>query len=130
ITDLGATEAVIAGGTGAVKPAIEAALAALPGIETVTRLGGADRYATANAINAFAFADSDTAYVASGRDFPDALSAAAAAGGVGGPLLLSNGACTSTAALQQLVAHGTSSVYFVGGTGVLRSTVLEFMTCG
>lgn len=67
----------IAGGTGVVTPAVRAALVkAFPGA-TVTRLGGADRYATARLIAHEARDRAGSplghAIVVSGRDFPDAL---------------------------------------------------------
>ncbi|MDO9396786.1 MAG: glycosyl hydrolase family 8 [Herbiconiux sp.] len=55
----------------------------------VTRVGGADRYAVAAEASARTFAPGTAvAYVASGEVFPDALSASAAAGAQGAPVLL------------------------------------------
>src|SRR5580704_6007818 len=52
------------------------------------RLAGADRFATAAAVSQATYPDgAPIAYVATGLDFPDALAAAAAAGGHG-PVLL------------------------------------------
>ena len=48
---------------------------------TVTRLAGEDRYATAAQVSAATYPDgADTAYLATGADFPDALAGAAVAG--------------------------------------------------
>jgi len=58
----------------------------LPGAE---RLAGPDRFATSAAISASSFAPGvSVTYVAFGRNFPDALSAAPVAGIEGGPILL------------------------------------------
>jgi putative cell wall-binding protein len=130
IVALGATRIVIAGGTGVVSAGVATSAASIPGVTEVVRLGGADRYATAAAINDFAFPAATTGFIASGRNFPDALAAAAAAGALDAPLHLSNGVCTYTPSLQHLVDTGVSRVAFAGGTGVLRSTVTEFLTCG
>ncbi|WP_152230218.1 cell wall-binding repeat-containing protein [Georgenia ruanii] len=78
---------VVLGGEGTVAPAVVTALRAYTD-GAVTRLGGADRYATAAAVSAATFAGgAAVAYLATGTDFPDALSGAAAAGGAG-PVLL------------------------------------------
>jgi putative cell wall-binding protein len=91
----------------------------------ITRLGGADRYATAVAISNSTFltlvpADQFEVMIASGANFPDALAAGPAAASVGGPLLLVPGdgvlpASVSTEfarlnPMQVEIAGGTSSV--------------------
>ncbi len=57
---------------------------------SVSRMAGADRYTTAVALSKATFADDSvgTVYVATGRSFPDGLSAGPVAGVRGGPLLL------------------------------------------
>ncbi|MGV3734094.1 MAG: cell wall-binding repeat-containing protein [Microcella sp.] len=127
---LGVSTVYIAGSTAVVTAELESSLRALPGVSTVERLQGRDRFATAAAVNARIFEAGTHGFIASGMNFPDALSAAAAAGAMGAPLHLSNGVCTPTASLQQLVDAGVTRVAFAGGTGVLRSTVTEFLTCG
>ena len=130
ITGLGVTRIFIAGGDGVVSTGVEQAARALVGTDDVRRLGGSNRYATAAQINAYAFSSAETGFIASGLDFPDALAAAAIAGAQGAPLHLSNGTCTATSALQHLVDTGVTSVTFAGGTGVLKPTVTQFLTCG
>ncbi|MBA3740282.1 MAG: cell wall-binding repeat-containing protein, partial [Chloroflexi bacterium] len=79
---------VILGGTTVVSPTVEAQLAAYTA-GGVTRIAGADRYATAAAVSAAYFpAGVPVAYVATGATFPDALTAGAAAAALGGPVLL------------------------------------------
>lgn len=51
----------------------------------VTRLSGATRYETSVAVSRQYSTGVDAAFVATGTDFPDALSAAAAAAALGGP---------------------------------------------
>ncbi len=73
------------GGAAAGRSPAQAPVAPKP---ATTRLFGADRYATAAAVSAGTFpAGAPVAYLATGSDYPDALAAAAAAGGRG-PVLL------------------------------------------
>jgi hypothetical protein len=78
----------VLGGPAAVSPAVVEALDA-NGFRSV-RLGGADRYETAVVIARLIDSPS-AAYLATGRDFPDALAAGAAAGVTGGVVLLTDG---------------------------------------
>ena len=68
---------MILGGPNAISPAVQTALAAIAPTST---LSGDDRFGTSAAISAASYASGvDVAYVASGGDFPDALSGSAAA---------------------------------------------------
>jgi putative cell wall-binding protein/photosystem II stability/assembly factor-like uncharacterized protein len=91
---------------------------------TVERLFGPTRYETAIEISEATFPDegADVAVIATGQDFPDALSAAGLAGVSGGPLLLTAGVLTAEiqAELDRL---GVEKVYIVGGTGVVPDSV-------
>ncbi|TDB36968.1 MAG: hypothetical protein D9V44_10735 [Actinobacteria bacterium] len=94
------------------------------GLMDTTRTSGADRYATAIALSSSAFADSTvtTAVVATGRDFPDALSASSLAGVYGSPILLVGSSVTAslTAELDRL---GAQHVVLIGGTSAVPTTV-------
>ncbi len=79
----------IVGGTASISDAVAAQLAPLAA--TVTRLAGADRFETARKVVDVAFPTMQKVYVASGMNFPDALSSAAAAGAAGLPVILVNG---------------------------------------
>gem|GEM_PF-3591616 len=79
----------------------------------VVRYGGADRYATAVQV-ADALGDPATVLLATGTDFPDALSAGVAAAKAGGVVLLTNGNSLPTPTSSYLSAHG-STVYAIGG---------------
>lgn len=77
----GTRRVFVLGGTGAVSRAIEDQLTSR-GL-TVTRLAGSSRYATAVAVARYlgaGAASPDALFLATGLDFPDALSAGAAAG--------------------------------------------------
>jgi cell wall-associated NlpC family hydrolase len=110
---------VLLGGTSSVSDATAAEAAAAAGGVPLTRLAGADRYGTAAAVSAATFSPGLTiVYLATGANFPDALTGASAAGGRGPVLLVSPiGVPPATAAeLQRLapkklvVLGGTSSV--------------------
>ncbi|MDR5698881.1 cell wall-binding repeat-containing protein [Agromyces aerolatus] len=82
---------VVAGSEATIsKPVFDALGKISPNIR-VDRLGGVDRYETAERIIADAFTVADQAYVATGRTFPDALAASAAAGTMSAPVFLVDG---------------------------------------
>ncbi|WP_164737230.1 cell wall-binding repeat-containing protein [Georgenia sp. SYP-B2076] len=114
---------VVLGGTGAVSAAIETQL----GTYTrggVTRLDGADRYATAATISEASFAPGvKVAYVASGTDFPDALAGAPVAGMGGAPVLLVPPSGIPAAVRTELVRLKPGRVVVLGGTGAVSAAV-------
>ena len=114
------TELLIAGGTGAVNARLERNLRAN---FTVSRLAGADRYGTNLAVNNFLNTQVDSRstsqiWIATGKDFPDALSAAVPAGALNKRLVLSNGKCIPKPVVSSWiegVGARVSNVYLVGG---------------
>lgn len=130
IENLGATTIVIAGGTGVVSAQLEADARTIPGVTSLVRRGGINRFETAALLNEWAFTDANAGFIASGFDFPDALSAAAIAGAQGAPLALSNGVCTFVTTLDQFIDYEVTSVTLAGGTGVLGPSVGQYETCG
>jgi ell wall binding domain 2 (CWB2)/Fibronectin type III domain/Carboxypeptidase regulatory-like domain len=101
----------ILGGTGAVPASVASELKDL-GYQIV-RYGGADRFATAVKV-ADALGDPTTVLLATGTNFPDALSAGVAAAKAGGIVLLTNGATLPSATSSYLSAHG-KTVDAIGG---------------
>ncbi|WHX40399.1 cell wall-binding repeat-containing protein [Mesobacillus sp. AQ2] len=89
IVNLGADRAIILGGTGSVSTNVEAQLKKL-GVTDIERIGGKDRFVVSadTAERVAASYGSDTAIIASGMVFPDALSASTIAGTTGMPILL------------------------------------------
>ncbi|WP_434511213.1 cell wall-binding repeat-containing protein [Desulfitobacterium sp. AusDCA] len=83
---LGVTNVTLIGGEGVIDPSIQSALQAQN--ISVTRLSGADRYATNLAILNTLSYDRSSIYVATGEDFPDALAGAVLAGQKKNPILL------------------------------------------
>jgi putative cell wall-binding protein len=87
-------------------------------------VSGADRYATAVAVAKAAYATTaPVVFVASGESFPDALSAGPAAALLGGPLLLTESTKLPPGVAAEITSLSPSSIYVVGGTGVISSTV-------
>lgn len=127
LTSLGVTDVFIAGGTGVVSSAIEEALRGL-GLN-VLRNGGSDRYATSAALNKGKFATASVVHVASGTNFPDALSAAALAGRNAEPLYLVSPTCIDKPILQQIVDLGAADMMIYGGTGAVGASVVKFANC-
>ena len=92
---------------------------------TPERVAGGNRYATARAL-VRTFIDSSTvAYIATGRNYPDALAAAAAAGSVGAPVLLVNGLASSLDAdsLALLDELGVEQAFVAGGPTVVSEGI-------
>lgn len=92
---------------------------------TVSRVFGSDRYATSRALIGSAFTSASTVFVATGRNFPDALSAAAAAGAQRAPVLLVDGAKGSLDAASGGVigSLGATSIAIAGATSVVSQGI-------
>lgn len=125
---LGVTNIGIAGGTGAVSVGIEKQLVNAGYV--VERHSGADRYATSAALNRGYFAEADPAshVLATGADFPDAISAAPLAGALGVPLMLSTKACIPPVVANSVAALDGSR-FVVGGAAVLSAQVAAGGQC-
>jgi putative cell wall-binding protein len=93
-------------------PAVDQALAGL-GYKTV-RLQGADRYQTALAV-AQALGNPGTILLATGTDFPDALSGGPAAAKASGAVLLTNGSGMDPTTAAYLSGHPGDKVFALGG---------------
>jgi putative cell wall-binding protein len=128
IQSLAPSRIYIVGGTGSVSPGIQADLQNL-GTPTVLRLGGIDRFATAQAVNSEVFPFADTAFMANAFDFPDALSISAVAGVIGAPLLLARPTCLPFGEFSDSTLLGVSTYWTVGGTGVLSPDVEDITWC-
>jgi putative cell wall-binding protein/sugar lactone lactonase YvrE len=100
IVRLGPSQVLVVGGTGVVSQAVEDQLAAIPGVNGVTRLAGADRYETALKVMSYLISDTDEGqmlrhlqpgrpiFIATGENFPDALAAAPLATNLQAPIML------------------------------------------
>ncbi len=125
IKRLGAKKAIIVGGDGAVKPAVEAALEAQ--VESVGRIYGETRYETAEQIyQAGAAMDAwgSTAIVTTGAKFADALSISSYAYAAAAPIFLANEAGElSESTLAAIKDGGFTNIEIVGGDGVVSVDV-------
>jgi putative cell wall-binding protein len=119
IRRLAPAQIVVVGGVGVVSAATYQTLSTLA--PTIRRDAGVDRYATSRTIVARAFGFAPDVFVATGRNFPDALSASAAAGSLQSPVLLVDGTLSSVSAAvtTQISALSTARVRLVGGTGAI-----------
>ena len=114
----------ILGGPSAVGPGVAAALDAYT-TGPVTRLDGADRYATAGKISEAApFALAGTSFVATGRNYPDSLAGGAPAATVGGPLLLVPGSSVPAITQAELQRIGPARIYVLGGPSAVTEGVV------
>ena len=130
IERLGASEVIILGGTGAVSADVADALAEVPGVSSVDRISGANRYATAEAIAARVTdeltdrgLDADTAFVATGEAFPDALAASPIASQYALPIyLVPPQADRHQALVDTIEAAGATQTFILGGTGAVPAS--------
>ena len=137
----GRSEVTIVGGDAVVSPEVEAVIDAGEGSRT-ERLAGADRWATSADIADASIAagmDPSTTWIATGRNFPDALAAAPVVGATapqvaqdaGGVLLLVDGLNLdrSDASRDWLAANATSidRIRAVGGPSVITDATLDAM---
>ncbi len=104
-----------------------ASASATPGF-TLTRLAGPDRFATAVAIANQAFPHgAATVIVASGANFPDALSGSYLAGnengGLGAPILLTNPDTLPSSTQAELATLHATNVIVLGGTSAVSASV-------
>lgn len=107
----------------AAPSAASAASAIDPFPEGITRLSGESRYETAVAVSQRFESGAPVAFVATGADFPDALSAAAAAALSGGPLLLTPSTRLPDVVRTELQRLRPAHIHVVGGTSVVSARV-------
>lgn len=104
---------------GQATPAIDELLAPL----LSDYIAGASRYETSANIAAEFPADVDCVFLASGTNFPDALSAAPAAATCNGPLLLVEPTALPTAIADELDRLNPARIFIAGGTGAVAPGV-------
>ena len=125
IQRLGAHRIIILGGYAAVSSTVETDLGAIPGVSAVVRIAGENRFDTAKQIALQPELDYDTIFLASGLDFPDALSAAAYAAQRGQPIVLNGKTLLSNSAKAILLARPEiRKVIVVGGPGAIADSVI------
>lgn len=115
-------EIVIAGGPGAVSASVAAQLSELA---PVRRISGSDRYETSRRIIADAFDSAEAIWVATGTNFPDALSASGAASAASLPVLIvpGNAPALDGASASTIASLSPRIVAVAGGTGVVSTGI-------
>ncbi|WP_124728275.1 cell wall-binding repeat-containing protein [Staphylospora marina] len=127
------SRAIILGGTGSVSEDVADRLKQL-GVSQVERLDGPNRFAVSAKVaeEVVAGSHADTAFIASGLVFPDALSASSLAGQNGWPILLTGQDKLPEEVKTFIQTHPTIKKYvIVGGTGTVSDSVKsELMALG
>lgn len=126
LTALGVDDIRISGGTSSVSTGIETSLGS---VAPVSRISGSNRYAVSQSINE-RFVSSDIVLLATGVNFPDALTGATWAGNAEAPLYIVNGSCVPAGVLAEIERLGATEVYLLGGTSTLGAGVESLTSCG
>ena len=90
------------------------------------RVDGVDRFKTAVEASRLAFPEDgmcETAVIASGRNFPDALGGSALAGALYGPVLLTEPTALPASVADEIERLGVSNVIIIGGTTAVTDAV-------
>jgi putative cell wall-binding protein len=115
-------EIVIIGGPAAVSEGVAGALASYG---PVSRLGGINRYETASMVAENLFNNPQTVYLAYGYSYPEAVSAAVAAGTTAGPLILTDDDNLTGFAKSYLSTLNGVDVVIVGSTSAVSSSAAD-----
>jgi putative cell wall-binding protein len=113
----------VVGGPGAVTEDVLGELRATGA--TVTRIGGANRYATAGLLARQFGSQVPVVYVATAADFPDAMAGAARAAYNQGPILLTRRDSVPAETLAAIQAISPWRVVVLGGTGSVSEPVAQ-----
>lgn len=120
------TSTILVGGTAVLSGAVATAVSSATG-KSVTRVSGADRYATSAAlaercISSEAFTLTDV-YLATGASYPDALTGGALAGKLAKPMLLTAPSSVPGGTKSFLTRHrlAISKLHLFGGTSAISA---------
>ncbi len=126
---LGPGRIVVLGGPSAVSDGVTEALAELTDGD-VERVSGSDRYATARAISEAAFpAGTDRLFLATGQNFPDALSSVPGAIESGAAVVLTRTDCAPEATRAEVARLGVMDMLVLGGTAAVTDAAAELTAC-
>ncbi|AAO35373.1 cell wall-binding repeat-containing protein [Clostridium tetani] len=115
------SEVYIIGGEGVLNKNVENEIKKIQSSTKITRLNGKDRYETSLKVNEH-FANRETVIMASGTNYPDALSGSALAGKLNASLLLVNDGSLNKQ-IKFIDKEKTDGVILLGGEGVLSKKV-------
>ncbi len=114
------------GGPSVVSDGVMNALVAYATSGSVERVAGANRFATAAQISATTFGPGvAVAYIATGKNFPDALAGVAAAGADGGPILLTQPDQLPAETVAELNRLAPGRIVVLGASGVVSDAVVN-----
>jgi putative cell wall-binding protein len=113
---------VVVGGPDAVSEGVAVALSEIAPVE---RLGGVNRYETAKLVAESLFGDPSVVYLAYGYSYPEAVSAAVAAGTHAGPLLLTVDDALVGFTRRYLASLSNVDVIVVGDSAAVGQAVLD-----
>jgi len=116
-------EIVIIGGAAVVSEQLESHLASCTTLP-VQRIAGSDRYATAGSIAAH-WPSADTVFVATGLNFPDAISAGPAAASADAPILLTKPTSLPAATRSEIQRLSPSRVVLLGETAAISQATAD-----
>ncbi|TYS17668.1 transglycosylase SLT domain-containing protein [Rossellomorea vietnamensis] len=122
IERLGAKKVFILGGEAAISSSVEKAVDGLKGV-SIERISGADRYITAAKIADKVNPNPERVIVASGKNFPDALSAAPYAARNGYPILLTHPEKLNESAKE--ILQGVKNPIVAGGKAAISDKVFN-----
>ncbi|MGB4135347.1 MAG: cell wall-binding repeat-containing protein [Microbacterium sp.] len=118
---------VVLGGTGVISSSVASAAVSATGVSTESmRLSGANRFDTAVEISRTVFDQPGVpvVYVASGASFADALAGAAAAGYLGGPVLLTEANAIAPSVLTEIQRLQPARIVVLGGPSIVSDVVM------
>lgn len=124
IQRLKAHDVVVVGGRSVISTGVVDALKAIPGVSSVKRVAGQNRYETALAVAEETLKISgtpDAVLLCTGENFPDALAAAPLAYASRWPVVLTQGDTLSDEASATLFAAQPTRVYVLGGDAVVST---------
>lgn len=119
ISRLNADKVIILGGVNSISKNVENKLSSIEGVKSVVRLSGVDRYDTST--KAFSFTDKKYALLASGENYPDALSSSYLIDSFGIMLTRKNNLPSSLK--NNLENVDKEKAIIVGGTGSIGQSV-------
>jgi len=114
---------VLLGGPAAISLGVQESITATYPAADVERIGGLERYETAALVARAVPAETTTALVASGADYPDALSAGTLSASEGLPLLLTDPAGLPPVTADALTDLGIDRVLLAGGPEAVSEDV-------
>ena len=113
---------VVLGGTSAISPEVESVLHDYA--PSVVRVAGDDRFATAAETSRRTFSPGvPVVFVATGTNFPDALSGGPMGGDLGGPVLITRPDTLPTTTADELTRLAPGKVVVLGGTAAVSDAV-------